>query len=805
MHTVLQDLRYALRMLTNKPGFTAIAVLTLALGIGANTAIFSVIDALVLRPVVYRNPDQLVFLNEQSPQKGISIGGVSLADFLEWRQQAKTTSGMSAFNFLAFTYSENAGAVRVNGMEVSPNLFDVLGETPVMGRFFTDGDDRPGNDDILVVSELFWRSQLGSDPAVIGKVLRVDSKPFTVVGMVRGSVDFPSGSGTLMWKPLPLTNSAILDRTDRSYGVIGRMRNGVTVAQATSEMQTIGNAIEREHQDTNAGWTVSVAKLQDALSGNLQNPLFILLAAVLFVLLIACLNIASLMTARMTARSKEVGLRMALGASRGRLLRQFLSEGILLSLLGGAGGVLLSVPALRVLLASLPAGFVGNVQVGLDTRVLLFTMFLSFATGIFFGIVPAWNLNRVQVSSVLKEASAGTTSGKSRLGMQGVLVIAQVALSLVLLTGAGLLIRSFLALRGTDPGFKAQGVLINTQLVLPPDKYTTKEQSVNFFKQLLERIKGFPGVEATGGITSLPLQGNSSTKGYEIVGRPVTTPGGKRGAVWNVVTEDYFKTMGIPLIRGRELRDSDNSGALHVALINDALARREFPGTDPIGQRVLLSTRNAEPYEIVGIVGSAKQFSLGEDALPEIFTPYQQSILQFMYVVVKTQGEPTRLAAPIRAAVRDIDPDQPVGQRTLEQQFNNAISGQKFYALLLGVFAGLALILAGVGIYGVLSYLVGQRTREIGIRMALGASPSTVLRNVLARGFALVGTGLAIGLGVSLGLTRLIGRLLYQIGASDPVTFVVAIFVLATVALIACWIPAMRATKVDPIVALRYE
>jgi len=803
MHTLLQDLRYALRMLANKPGFAIIAVLTLALGIGANTAIFSVIDALVLRPVVYKNPGQLVFLNSQSPQKGVFVGGVSVPDFLEWKQQAKTISGMSLFQFAAFTYSENAGALRVNGMEVSPNLFEVLGETPLMGRFFADGDDRPGSDDVLVVSELFWRGQLSSDPAIIGKVLRVDSKAFTVIGVVRKDFDFPTG--TLMVKPLPLTNAAMSDRTDRSNGAVARMKEGVTIAQANSEMGTIGKAIEREHQDTNAGWTVSVSSLQDNLSGNFQDPLFILLAAMLFVLLIACLNIASLMTARMTARSKEISLRMAMGASRWRLLRQFLTEGVLLSLLGGIGGILLSVPSLRVLVASLPAGFIGNVQVGLDTRVLLFTMMLSFATGIFFGIVPAWNLNRVQVSAVLKEASAGTTGGKSRLGMQSVLVIAQVALSLVLLSGAGLLIRSFLALRGTDPGFKAQGVLINTQLVLPRDKYTTNEQSVLFFKQLIDRIKTFPGVVAVGGITSLPLAGNSSTKSYAIVGKPSSDAGGRRGAVWNVVTEDYFKTMGIQLIRGRELRDSDNSGALRVALINDALAKREFGGTDPIGQRVLLSTRDAQPYEIVGVVGSAKQFSLGQAALPEILTPYQQSAMQFMYVVVKAEGDPTRLAAPIRAAVRDIDPDQPVGHRTLEQQFDNAISGQKFYALLLGVFAALALILAGVGIYGVLSYLVGQRTREIGIRMALGANSGNVLRNVLGRGFALVGTGLAIGLGVSLGMTRLIGGLLYQVGAADPVTFAAAIFVLAVVALIACWIPALRATKVDPIVALRYE
>jgi putative ABC transport system permease protein len=437
--------------------------------------------------------------------------------------------------------------------------------------------------------------------------------------------------------------------------------------------------------------------------------------------------------------------------------------------------------------------------------VLLFTIALSFATGIFFGLVPTWNMNRVQVASVLKEASASTTGGKSKLGLQGALVVSQVALSLALLSGAGLLIRSFIALRETDPGFKAQDVLINTQLVLPRDKYTTNEQSVAFFKQLLDRIHGFPGVVAAGGITSLPLAGNSFSRAYEIIGRPASNPSDKRGAVWNVVTEEYFQAMGIPLVRGRELKASDNSSAPHVALINDALARKEFPGADPIGQRVLLSTKNAQPYEIVGVVGSAKQFGLDQDALPEIFTPYQQSTVQFMYVVVKAQGDPNRLAAPVRAAVRDLDPDQPVGHRTLAQQFDNAVSGQKFYALLMGVFAGLALVLAGVGIYGVLSYLVGQRTREIGIRMALGASRGNVLGHILGRGMRLTATGLLIGLAVSLGLSRLIGKFLYHVGASDPTTFVAAIVVLAGIALIACGIPALRATKVDPIVALRYE
>jgi putative ABC transport system permease protein len=805
MDTLWQDIRYGARMLWKKPAFAVVAVLTLALGIGANTAIFSVINSTVLQPLDYKNPAQLVDLNSDSRQRGITFGGVSVPEFLEWKKQAKSFEGMAAYRFFAFTYTQDTGAQRVNGFEVSPNLFTVLGETPLLGRFFIDGDDRPGADNLLVVNESFWRTQLGSDPGIIGKTLRVDSKPFTVVGVTRAAFNFP-GAGTLMWKPLPLTNVTLLDWTDRQASVVARRKSGVSMARAGAEMQKIGSDIEKQHPETNAGWTTRITDLQTLFTGGINNPLYVLLAAVLFVLLIACLNIGSLLTARMTVRMKEVGLRLALGASRGRLLRQFLTEGILLSLLGGLGGILLSSPALSLLLLILPQGFTGGAPVEISISVLLLTLGLSLATGIFFGVVPAWNMNRVQVSSVMKDVSAGTTSGRSKLHLQSALVVMQFALSLVLLSGAGLMIRSFLALKNTNPGFSANGVLINTQLVLPTDKYSTNQQCERFFKELLERVRGIPGVEYAGGITSLPLAGNSSFLGYQILGRPVTTSGGERGAVRNVVTEDYFKTMGIPLIQGRDLTTKDNESAPHVAVINDVLAKTQFSDVSPIGQRILLNDRSStEPYEIVGVVGSSKQFGIGQDPSPEIFTPYLQSRVSFMYVVVKGRGDTAGLVGPIRSAVKAIDPDQPVGQRTLEQQFTNAISFPRLYAILLGTFAGLALLLAAIGIYGVVSYLVGQRTREIGIRMALGASQGNVLRDVLGRGLRLAGLGLAIGLAASMLVTRLLGAFLYRVGATDPVTFAMAVAVLVGIAVLACWIPALRATKVDPLVALRYE
>lgn len=806
MRTLWQDLRYGLQMFRKNRGFTAVALLTLALGIGGNTAIFSVVNSVLLQPLDYKNPDRLVDLNAQSERRGIALGGVSVPEFLEWKKQARAFEGMAAYRFFAFTFTQDTGALRVDGFEVSPELFALLGEVPLMGRFFTDGDDRPGNDNILVVNETFWRTQLGGDPGIIGKTLRVDSKPFTVVGVTRSAFHFPGADpDNRMWKPLPLTNETLADWTAREAFVVARLKDRVSAGQAAAEMSAIESAIQRAHPETNSGWTTRITGLQSFFTEGINNPLYILLAAVLLLLLIACLNIGSLLMASMTVRMKEVALRLALGASSGRLLRQFLTEGALLSLLGGLGGILLSWPALRALLVILPQEPTGGIPVRLSVPVFLFTLGVSLATGVFFGVVAMLNVNRMQVSSVLKDVGAGTTAGRSKLQMQSALVVMQFALSLVLLSGAGLMIRSFLALRKTDPGFSAHGVLINSRLVLPPDKYSTNEQRVLFFRQLIDRIQRFPDAEFVGGITSLPLTGTSSFKGYQILGRPEASTAGERAAVWNVVTEDYFKTMGIRLIQGRELSVKDNESAPRVALINEALARAQFPDDSPIGQRILLNDRGSVPCEIVGVVASSRQFALARDPAPEIFTPYQQSRVPYMYVVVKSRRDPMALVGPIRGAVKEIDPDQPVGQRTLEQQFANAIAAPRLNALLLSIFAALAVLLAGIGIYGVVSYLVGKRTREIGIRMALGASRGSLLRSVLGRGLRLAGLGVVIGLIASMMVARLLARFLYRVGVNDPVTFAFVVVLLAAISVLACWVPARRATKVDPLVALRYE
>lgn len=804
MGSLIQDVRYGFRMLWRSPGFTFVAVLTLALGIGANTAIFSVIDATFLQPLEFFKPDQLVDIDAASQQRELTEAGVTVPEYLEWKRNATSMQDMAIYTFSAFAFTQSTGARRVEGWQVSPEFFGILEEKPLLGRFFVAGEDQPGKDDVIVVREKFWRTQLGGDPTVIGRTLRINSKPMTVIGvMPQGSI-FP-GSGFDMFQPLSLTNDMRADHNDRSYNIVGRLKDGISLSQARADLATISRNMERAYPATDAGWTVDMDTLLERVVVGSRSSVYILMAAVMFLLLIACLNIGSLLTARMTGRTKEVALRTALGAARGRLLRQFVTEGILLSLLGGIGGILVSFPVLKLLIARLPQASTRVSSIRVDSAVLIFTLALCAAVGIIFGVLPASGAHRVSLAMVLKGVSGATTAGSTRMKLQNALVVAQLAISLVLLSGAGLLIRSFFALRNTDPGFSAGGVLVSTQLVLPTDKYTNNTQCLSFFTQLVDRIRTLPGVEAVGGITSLPLANNSVFRGYEITGRPAASSGGELTAVRNVVTEGYFRTMGIPLRKGRLLNENDNESAPRVALINEALANREFKNLDPLGQDIVLHGADSKAYEIVGVVGSSRQFFLNQDPSPEVFTPYRQSTIQYMYIVTKTRGNPFDLSGPIRSAVRDIDRDQPVGHGTLEDWFRDLLIGPRFYATLITVFAGLALVLAAVGIYGVLSYLVAQRTREIGIRMALGATRRDIWNHVIVRGLILAAIGLGAGVLFSLAMTRAIKTVLYHVSASDRWSFAGASGVLVLMAVLACAVPAYRAMKVDPMIALRYE
>jgi putative ABC transport system permease protein len=803
METLWQDLRYGIRVLRKNPGFTIVAVLTLALGIGANTAIFSIVNAVILSPLPFKEPDRIMYLQASNQQRNLEQFGVTPPDFLDWRAQSKSFSEMAAYESTIFRHTADSGAERLNGYSVTANFFDLMGEKPLLGRVFTAEEERPGNDDVAILSETVWQRHFGADPNIIGKPVKMNDRIFTVVGVMKGAFKFPD-SLTEVWKPLAFNNEELQDRTDYRLQVLGRLRDGATLEGARVEMEAIASQLQQAYPATNTGWTVFMQPLQESVVGYLRPAMFVLLGAVFFVLLIACVNVASLLSARMTSRRKEVALRTAIGATRLRLLRQLLTESVLLGLIGGVCGVLLAILGLKVLVSFIPPSIPRIEEIGIDPTVLGFTLLISILTGLIFGLMPAWQTTHTNLNEILKDSSRGSTGGKGQNRFRNVLVVSEVVLSLVLLIGAGLLIRSFVAMRNVDPGFKAEGVLVNSQLVLPPQKYAEGNRGTEFFKELFQRVRALPGVEAVGGITALPLQGNSRLQAFDVMGRAPQPKGQELTAVINTVGADYFQTMSIPLRRGRMFTERDDANGPKTVLINESLARRIFASEEPLGQRLYLRGGNT-PYEIVGVVGDTKQYSLTGDASPEIFTHYLESPTTFMYVLARTKGDPTSLAMPIRREVQAIDPDQPVGNRTLAQQFENSISQPRFYTLLLGLFAVVALVLATIGIYGVMSYMVAQRTHEIGIRMALGAQRRDVLRIVIGQGLKLAIIGVAVGLALSFLGTRLLSSLLYGVSAVDPITFAFIPLLLTVVAVAACFIPARRATRIDPLVALRNE
>jgi putative ABC transport system permease protein len=803
METLLQDLRYGIRVLRKNPGFTLVAVLTLALGIGANTAIFSIVNAVILRPLPFKEPDRIMLLQGNNPQRQLEQFPVSPPDFLDWKSQSRSFSEMAAFESTIFRHTADTGAERLNGYSVSANFFDLMGEKPLLGRVFTAEEERPGSDMVAVLSETVWRRHFGADPSVVGQTVKMNDRTFTVIGVMRATFKFPDTT-TEVWKPLAFTNEELQDRADYRLQVVGRLKDGVTEAGARAEMDAIARQLQQSYPATNTGWSVFIQPLHESVVGFLRPAMFVLLGAVFFVLLIACVNVASLLSARMTARRKEVALRTAIGATRLRILRQLLTESVMLGLVGGTCGVLLAVLGLKVLVSFIPPFTPRVEEIGIDPTVLGFTLLISVITGLIFGLMPAWQTTHTNLNEILKDSSRGSTGGRGQHRFRSVLVVTEVVLSLVLLIGAGLLIRSFVAMRNVDPGFKAEGVLVNSQLVLPPQKYAEGNRGVAFFKELFERVRALPGVESVGGITALPLQGNSRLQAYAVAGRAPQPQGQELTAVINTVGADYFQTMSIPLKRGRLFTERDDANGPKTVLINETLARRIFPDHEALGERLYLRGNNT-PYEIVGVVGDAKQFNLLGDTSPEIFTHYLESPITFMYVLARTKGDPSSLALPIRREVQAIDPDQPVGNRTLAQQFESSIAQPRFYTLLLGLFAGVALILATIGIYGVMSYMVAQRTHEIGIRMALGAQRRDVLKIVIWQGLKLAIIGVALGLGLSFLATRLLSSLLYGVSAVDPVTFALIPLLLTGVAVAACFIPARRATKIDPLIALRNE
>jgi len=807
-----KDLRFGLRMMIKNPGFTAVAVLTLALGIGANTAIFSVVNAVLLRPLPYPEPDRLVHVYRMQPPVERAL--VSVPAYLDFAAQQQVFENFAAHTGETFNLTDVNEAERVIGRRVTANFFDLFGISPERGRFFLPMDDGADSGRVAVISDGLWRRRFGGDDGVVGKTIKLNGEAYTIVGIAPPQFQFPRR--VEIWTPARLLQlQARGDRGSNFLMMIGRLKGGVTEEQAQAQMNQIAAALARESPANHDKLSILVSPMLEEQVRGIRAGLWLLLGAVGFVLLIACANIANLLLARASARRREFAVRVALGASRFHILRQLLTESMLLALLGGAIGILLAFWGLGLLVAAAPGNLPRVSEARVDMWALGFTLLISLLTGFVFGLAPAWHLPKTGVNEALKEDARGVGVSLSQVWLRRALVITEIALSLVLLVGAGLLIGSVRRLAQVNPGFDTNNLLtadINYPR-RPAAAYRQDEggggQKIlarsDFLRAVEQKVAMTPGVQSVGVINDLPVTGDSAQAGsFKIEGRPDVNWANAPVAEWKSVTSNYFKTIGIPLLEGRLFIERDTQQSPATILINETLARSFFPGEDPIGKRLIMLN---SPREIIGIVGDARQGALNLPPSPEIYFPNTQlAIGQQVSLVVRTNIDPASLSEVVRRAVQSVNPDAPVFRvRTMQEVIAVSIAKERFNTILMALFAVVAMLLAAVGLYGVLAYSVTQRRREIGIRVALGARRADVLRLVVGQGLRLIALGVAVGLMAALGLTRLMKKLLFEISATDPATFVGVVALLISVALLACWVPARRATKVDPIAVLRSE
>ena len=807
METLWPDLRYGLRTLRKNPGFTAVAILTLALGIGANTAIFSVIDAVLLRPLPYKAPDRLVTVTEANhPYDLYSRNEVAPGNFLDWRARNQVFSEIGAFHMKGYTLTGGDSPERVQCALTSANFLHMLGLNPALGRDFQPSDDRDGAPRVVLLGDALWKSRFGSDPKILGKTIYLDTNPYTVVGVLPANLTFPKDAAEL-WIPLERANSPhdMHGYSSHYLDVYARLKPGVTIAQASEEMSRLAAQIKKEQPESNSGPAALVIPLQEDLSGDIRPALLTLLAAVGFVLLIACANVANLLLVRATVRGREIATRIALGAGQGRLVRQLLIESLLLSLAGGCAGLLVAYWTRQVFLALSPNSLPQFNAIGTDGRVLLFTLLVSIATGLLFSLLPAFRGIGLELSTTLHGNTRHASSGKNSQRLRNLLVIAEIATSLVLLAGAGLTIRSFLQLRDADLGFRTDHI-VTARVTIPTDKYVKDEQVASFYDRVLERVRIVPGVESLGLVSYLPLTGHNFDNSFDIVGQPAHAPDDRSYPLVRFVDPQYFGVLSIPLLAGRGFDEHDRLGAGRSMIVSQSMATRFFPGKNPLGQHLIVYMGDDQsPWQIVGIVGDVRS-DIAAPAKPTMYFPYDQFPYRYMVLTVRTHTESGSVLDSVRRAVDSVDPDEPVYQaRTLDELIDESLVPWRFSMTLLSVFAAMALLLAAAGIYGVMAYLVVQRTHEVGVRMALGARPRDVLRLVVTDGARLALLGVLTGLLISSALTRLMVGLLFNVSATDPTTLGFAACLLVLVALAACYIPAHRAAKVDPIVALRHE
>jgi putative ABC transport system permease protein len=799
MRNFIQDLRYGIRMMAKRPGFTLIAALTLALGIGANTAIFSAVNAVLLTPLPFPESHQLVDLSETFKPNG--FGSVSVPNFEDWKNQNTVFAGISPYSFTSFNLEGRDTPQRIPGINVGANYFDVLGVKPTLGRAFLPGEDVAGNERVVVISDDLWRSNFAANPGIVNQTIPLNGQQYTVVGVM--PPELSSLYRTVqMWSPLVFPEKDRLNRDDHKYQVIGRMKSDVTLAQAREQMNTIAQRLEAQYKN---GRGIRLMQIEELWVAGVRSPLIMMMVAVGFVLLIACTNVANLLLARATVRRREISIRVALGAGRGRLIQQFLAEGLLLSVTGAAMGVALAWWSMGVL-GKIAFPFLPRSQeIGIDARVLLFTLAVSILTSIVFGLIPSLQAGKTDVQTTLKEG--GNAASESMVGgwLRQFLVVVEVAAAVVLLIGAGLMIRSVFRIREVEPGLKPQN-LLTAKLTLPRDKYKDAESAIRFHQQVLERVSNLPGVESAGLVSHLPIQERGYNGNVSVEGK--TYPPNESPLVeYRAVSSDYFQTAGIPLLRGRLFNKQEGDDKQPVVVINDAMAQQIWPGEDPIGKRVGDETKAT----VIGVVADVKNYGLLQKPVPEMYAPY--TLKSFwpdmrwnLRLLVRSTLDSSNIAAAVRREVQAVDPGQPIyAVQTMNLVIENTVRDKSLNTTLLSVFAGVSLLLAVIGVYGVMSYTVAQHTREIGIRMALGAQPAAILKLVVGRGLVLVSVGVGIGVLASFGLTRFIEHMLFGVTPTDPLTFVMIVVLLGLVALLACLIPAQRAMRVDPIVVLRSQ
>ena len=815
MSGLFSDMRYTLRQLRKSPAFTAVAVITLALGIGANTAIFSVVNGALLRPLAFRDPDRLVRIWHVPPAKsfpGMTEFSVSAANYLDWERQNHVFDKMAILTYHGFTLTGGDKPEQVDATAVSPDFFATLGVAPMLGRTLLPEEDQPGRSNVVVLSHRFWQERFGSNREMVGRTISMDGQGYLVAGVMPPDFRFPDFAQ--MWTPMAWTDKERAVRGEHHYMVIARLKPGIDMKQAQSEMNTISSRLEQMYPDDDKGWGAVVKSLHDDLVSDVRPALLVLLGAVAFVLLIACVNVANLALAKTFSRQKEIAIRTALGATSARVVRQILAETVLLALAGGALGLTYAHFGVRLIMAFLADKLPRSVEVGLDSNVLAFTAVVSLLTGIVAGVLPALRLTRADVNQALKQGLGRTDTDSGGHRTRSILVVAEVAFSLVLLIGAGLMIRSFQQLHGVKPGFESHGVLTMTAAVSRA-KFPQPAQQVNFFDQVLQRVRALPGIESAGVIDDIPLDNSGSHQPILIEGRPVVAMSEQPEVDVRLISTGYMSAMRIPVLRGRDFTESDVAGRPAVVLISASMAEQFWPGENPLGKRLTLTFFPDAVREVVGVVGDVKLDGLDQTRpstalyfpLGQISTPSTGGWNSFpMTLVVRSATAPAGMTSAVSNAVHEVDREMPLRDIfTMDNLVTNSLSPQRFNMLLLGAFAGLALLLATIGIYSVLSYSAKQRVQEIGIRLALGARLSDVLGMIVLQGMMPTLIGMVLGAAGALAMGHLLSSLIYGVKPTDPLTFVAVAAVLAVVALSACIIPAYRAAKVDPVVALRYE